>query len=94
MIRNVVMMKLKPDYDPSLLNTLLARLHTLNCPGTLSYTAAVDAGLRSGNWTVAIVADFIDVDSYRGYDENTEHNQIRAELAPLIEEIARVQFVL
>jgi hypothetical protein len=94
MVRNVVMMKLKSGYDASLLDTLLARLYTLNCPGTLSYSAALDAGLRSGNWTVAIVADFVDVDSYRGYDQDVEHNQIRAELAPMIEEIARVQCVL
>lgn len=94
MIRNVVMMKMKPGHDTSLLDTLVARLYTLNCPGTLSYTAALDAGLRPGNWTLAVVADFVDVDSYRGYDEDPKHNQIRAELAPMIDEVARVQFVL
>lgn len=94
MIRNVVMMKMKPNFDTSLLEELLARLKRMNCPGTISYTADLDAGLREGNWTLAIVSDFADVESYRGYDSDREHNQIRAELAPMIEETARVQFTL
>ncbi len=94
MIRNVVMMKMKPDFDASLLEELLARLRRMNCPGTMSYTADLDAGLLEGNWTLAIVSDFVDVEAYRGYDSDHEHNQIRAELAPMIEEIARVQFAL
>lgn len=94
MIRNVVMMKMKPNYDSSLLEELLDRLRQMNYPGTISYTADVDAGLREGNWTLAIVADFKDVEAYRGYDADHEHNLIRAELAPMIEEVARVQFTL
>jgi hypothetical protein len=30
----------------------------LNCPGTLSYVIGDDLGLRDGNWSFAIVADF------------------------------------
>ncbi|MCL5973353.1 MAG: Dabb family protein [Ferrimicrobium sp.] len=94
MIRNVVMMKLKPNYDATLLDELIDRLKRLCCPGTLSYTVGLDAGLRQGNWTLAIVADFTDTSAYRAYDDDTRHNQIRAELGPLIDEVARAQFVL
>jgi hypothetical protein len=94
MIRNVVMMKLTPDHDATVLDGLIRRLQRLGCPGTLSYTIGLDAGLREGNWTLAIVADFRDIESYRGYDTDEEHNRIRAELAPLILEVARIQFEL
>lgn len=69
-------------------------LRQLNCPGTVSYTLGDDLGLREGNWSFAIVADFADVSSYRGYDEDAEHNRWRGLLAPYAERIARVQFEL
>jgi hypothetical protein len=40
------------------------------------------------------VADFKDADSYRACDQDAEHNRVRARLAPLAEQIARVQFGL
>ena len=53
----------------------------------------VDAGLREGNWSYAITADFIGEESYRRYDLDEEHNRVRREMfAPLSDEIARVQF--
>ncbi len=69
-------------------------LRNLNCPGTLSYTIGDDLGLREGNWSFAIVADFTDVAAYQGYDTDAEHNRVRARLAPLTEQIARLQFEL
>ena len=94
MLRNVVMMKFKSGYDQELLGTLIQRLKSLNCPGTIGYSIGLDAGLREGNWDLAIVADFEDIDSYRGYDSDDEHNRIRAELAGLLAEVARAQFIL
>jgi Stress responsive A/B Barrel Domain len=64
----------------------------LNCPGTLSYVIGDDLGLRDGNWSFAIVADFSDADAYRAYDQDEEHNRARAGLLPMTEAIARVQF--
>ena len=64
----------------------------LNCPGTLSYTIGNDLGLREGNWSFAIVADFTDAEAYRAYDHDPEHNQARAGLIQLTEQIARIQF--
>lgn len=94
MIRNVVMIKLRPDHDRARMAEIQNRLRSLDCPGTLAYTIGPDAGFRDGNWSVAIVADFIDEDSYRAYDADEEHNRIRAELAPMVESIARVQLRL
>ena len=66
----------------------------LNCPGMLSYVIGDDLGLRDGNWSFAIVADFADADAYRAYDQDEEHNHARAGLLPMTEQIARVQFVV
>ncbi|RJQ74701.1 Dabb family protein [Pseudonocardiaceae bacterium YIM PH 21723] len=92
MLRNVVMVKLKPEHDPVWAAEMRAKFAALDCPGTVSYTIGPDAGLREGNWTYAIVADFTDVAAYQGYDQDAEHNRLRAELAPMVEQISRVQF--
>jgi stress responsive alpha/beta barrel protein len=92
MIRNVVLVKLKPGVDPVEVAATQQDFLDLKCPGTLNYTLGDDLGLREGNWSFAIVADFTDADAYRGYDVDAAHNQARARLAPLATEIARVQF--
>ncbi|MHA0287507.1 Dabb family protein [Mycobacterium sp. C3-094] len=94
MIRNVVLAKLKDGYDAAELTQIQQGLRDLNCPGTVAYSVGSDAGLREGNWDFVIVADFADVESYRGYDADAEHNALRARLAPMVEQIARAQMEL
>lgn len=94
MIRNVVLVKLRDDHDPAWAADLRARLAALDCPGTESYTIGPDVGLREGNWSFGIVADFTDAEAYQAYDADQEHNRLRAELAPHVEQIARLQFEL
>ena len=94
MIRNVVLVKLKAGQDAAVIAEIQKGLRGLDCPGTVSYTVGDDLGLREGSWSFAIVADFTDEDSYRAYDQDAEHNRIRARLAPLAEQVARVQFEL
>jgi hypothetical protein len=91
-IRNVVMVKLRPEHDPVWLAGLLRRFQSLNCPGTVAYTIGTDLGFKEGAWSLAIVADFVDEAAYRAYDLDEVHNALRAELAPHAEQIARVQF--
>ena len=92
MIRNVVLVKLKPGQDPAEVADIQDDFRRLDCPGTVSYTIGSDVGLRDGNWSFAIVADFTDADAYRAYDLDPAHNRARARLAPLAELIARAQF--
>ena len=94
MIRNVVLVKLKAGQDPAAVAEIQEAFRNLDCPGTLSYTIGDDLGLREGNWSFAIVADFTDADSYRAYDQDAGHNRVRARLAPMAEQIARAQFQL
>jgi hypothetical protein len=91
-IRNIVLVKLKPDQDPAVIAKAQQAFLDLNCPGTLSDVIGDDLGLREGNWSFAIVADFTGAEAYRAYDLDPAHNQARAGLIPLTEQIARVQF--
>jgi quinol monooxygenase YgiN len=93
-IRNIVLVKLKPGQDPAVVAKAQQAFLELNCPGTLSYEIGDDLGLREGNWSFAIVADFTDAAAYRAYDQDAAHNQARAVLGPLTEQIARIQFEL
>jgi hypothetical protein len=93
-IRNIVLVKLKPRQDPWAVAQAQQAFLDLNCPGTLSYVIGDDLGLREGNWSFAIVADFTDAAAYRAYDQDPAHNQARAGLGPLTEQVARIQFEL
>ena len=92
MVRNIVLVKLAPGQDPAAIAEAQQAFLRLNCPGTLSYVIGDDLGLRDGNWSFAIVADFADADAYRAYDNDEAHNRARAGLLPMTEQIARVQF--
>jgi hypothetical protein len=92
MIRNVVVGKLKPGVAPEDVEKALDAIVALDPPGCLDMKVGTDAGLREGNWDFTIVVDFADVDSYRAYDEDDEHNRVRRELfAPISEDIVRIQ---
>ena len=92
MIRNIVLVKLKPKQDSAAVKKAQQAFLDLDCPGTLAYEIGDDLGLREGNWSFAIVADFTDAEAYRAYDRDSAHNEARAGLVPLTEQIARIQF--
>jgi hypothetical protein len=93
-IRNVVMVQLTPDADPAEVRAIQDGFRAMKLSGCLSYTVGNDLGLRDGNWSFAIVADFTDEAAYRNYDADAEHNRLRGLLAPVTEGIARCQFEL
>jgi Stress responsive A/B Barrel Domain len=76
-IRNIVLVKLKPGQDPAVVAKAQQAFLDLNCPGTLSYVIGDDLGLREGNWSFVIVADFTGAEAYRAYDQDPAHNQAR-----------------
>jgi hypothetical protein len=62
-------------------------------PAIRRYTAGPDAGLAAGNGDYAVVATFDDVDGWRAYDTDPEHNRIKAELIkPRLASRSAVQF--
>lgn len=88
------MVRMREGYDEQWLSDLLPRFQGLDCPGTVAYSIGVDLGLREGNWTVSIVADFRDEASFLAYDTDEAHGLLKAELAKNAEQVARVQFQL
>jgi quinol monooxygenase YgiN len=94
MICNVVMVVLREDHDREEVAAIQAGLRALDPPGCRRYRLGNDLGLRDGNWSFAIVAEFEDEASYRAYDLDPEHNRLRARLGAQVSEIARVQFEL
>lgn len=93
MIRNVVLGRLAADADPARLEDAFAALRRLQVEGLLGLQTGRDVGLREGNWDYAITADLADVEAYRRYDSDEEHNRIRREyFGPLSEQIVRCQF--
>ncbi len=91
-IRSVVLVELKPGADRDAVAAIQAGFRGLGLPGTVSYSLGDDLGLKDGNWSFAIVADFTDAAAYRNYDQDAEHNRLRGLLAPHLERIARAQF--
>lgn len=92
MIRNVVVGKLRPGVAPEDVEKALDAIMALDPPGCLDMKVGLDAGLREGNWDYTITTDFADVDAYRAYDLDDEHNRIRRELfAPIAEDAVRIQ---
>ncbi|GAA4119901.1 hypothetical protein GCM10022215_22910 [Nocardioides fonticola] len=94
MIRNVVVGVLRDEATPDEARTALAALAALRVEG-VSYEmhTGLDLGLREGNASYAITADFADEEAYRVYDADEEHNRIRRELfAPISASIHRIQF--
>ena len=92
MIRNVVVGKLKPGVDLAAVEPALAAVAALRPDGLLDSRLGTDLRLREQGWDFAITSDFVDEASYRAYDQDAEHNRIRAELfAPICEQIVRVQ---
>jgi hypothetical protein len=92
MIRNVVVGRLRPAEDPAqhaadaaLLQEGLAGIAALKFPGMLAMTTG----------SFAITNDWQDVESYRVYDADEEHNRLRREIfAKICQDIARVQIDL
>jgi hypothetical protein len=93
MIRNVVLGRLKDGVELSAVEPGLAAIAALAPDGILDCKVGTDLRLRDESWDFAITSDFADEASYRAYDLDEEHNQVRRELiAPHCAEVARVQF--
>jgi hypothetical protein len=82
MIRHVIMVKFKPeatDQNIGFLHAFWEESRT-RYKGMLGLTYGRDAGLRDGNWTTTAVFDFVDEESWRVFDTDAYHNEVRAQL--------------
>ena len=88
------MVKLRQGYEAAPVDEFISGMRALAVPGMRTLTAGPDAGLREGNWDLAVVADFEDAAAYRVYDADAEHNRLRAVLKNQVDSLARCQFEL
>lgn len=93
MVRNVVLIRCKPGTGTEQIDALEAALRAIDFPDRTNFSMGEDLGLRDGNMSLAIVADFCDEDAYRRFDAEEEHNRVRRELlAPMAESVERCQY--
>ncbi len=99
MIRNGVLGRLRPPRDAAQAEADVAALRVglVGLAGCLRRSAELRG--RRGRWVagerwrLAITSDWAEVESYRAYDEEPEHNRLRrVGFGPLCPDIARVQF--
>jgi|SRR5271165_2402253 len=78
MIRHVVLFTWTEGMTDALEQQFAAELNALapKLPGVRAYHAGPDEGINDGNYDFAVVADFDDIDSYLGYRDNAEHQDI------------------
>lgn len=93
MIRNVVLIRCKPGTSAQDVADLEAALRRIDFPERTNFSMGGDLGLRDGNMSLAILADFPDEDAYRRFDVDEEHNRVRRELiAPIAVAVERCQY--
>jgi heme-degrading monooxygenase HmoA len=95
MIRHVVLFTWDDEMTDELERQFAAELTALapKLKGLLSYHAGPDLGLVEGNFDFAVVADFEDAESYLGYREHPEHQEIIGRLSrPHAKTRASVQY--
>ncbi len=93
--RHVVMFKLQPDTSAAQREAILAGLARL--PGAIaeirSFVFGTDAGLAQGNFDVAVVAEFDDVEAYKRYAAHPVHVEfVTTTVRPHLAQRSAVQF--
>ena len=96
MIRNVVVGRVREGVPAEQVEAAIQALRDLTVEGVeFRVVGGQDRGLREGNASFALTADFVSDEAYRTYDADPEHNRIRRELfAPISSSIERIQFAL
>ena len=96
MIRNVVVGRVREGVPAEQVEAAIQALRDLRVEGVeFRLVGGQDRGLREGNASFALTADFVSDEAYRTYDADPEHNRIRRELvAPISSSIERIQFAL
>ncbi len=95
MIRHVVLMAWNEAATPEKVRQVVDELTALgpHLSGLRAYHAGADAGINSGNYDFAVVADFDDADSYAAYRDDPGHRDIvNRMIAPMLRERAAVQY--
>jgi len=95
-ITHLVMFRWKPEIPEGQVERITAALSALPAvvPTIRSYRCGPDVGAGgAANFDYAVAATFDDIEGWRVYDEDAEHNRVRAEVVrPWLAERAAAQF--
>jgi hypothetical protein len=82
MLHHVVTFKLKPDAPADQVERIAEAINALaeTLPEVRSMAVGADLGLRDGNASFALAAQFDDVDGFKVYADHPEHIRIITEL--------------
>lgn len=94
MIRHVVICQFRQGAPSEVIDEFLGAIGGVHTEGLRSLTFGTDLGLRDGNASYSLVADFEDAAAYQRFDEDPEHQRIRAAIAPIVVSATRVQFAI
>jgi hypothetical protein len=95
MFRHCVLMKFETDATDSQRATALDRIRALSdiIPEVLSLAVGTDAGLREGNFDLAVVADFENPEMYEIYASHPAHLEMLSTVVkPILAHRAAVQY--
>ena len=95
MLRHVVVFTWSDDADEERRAATLAALGRLpeTVGGMTAFAVGPDAGLRAGNASAALVADFPDAEAWRRYAEDPVHLQVIADhVTPILASRTAVQY--
>lgn len=95
MLRHVVVFTWSDDADEERRAATLAELSRLpeTVGGMTAFAVGPDAGLREGNASAALVADFPDVEAWRRYSEDPVHLKVIADhVTPILAVRTAVQY--
>ncbi len=95
MFRHVVLFSWKPEATDGQKQTFTAEL--LKLPGVIpeirAYHVGPDAGVNTGNYDFAVVAEFDDRAGYLVYRDHPDHRAVITQyLQPIVAQRAAVQF--
>lgn len=94
MFRHVVLFRWSPDAGSPAREAAVAALQewAVQARDYGTVRAGTDAGLKEGNWDVAVVAEFADQAGYEGYAADSRHLQmIASHITPNVAARAAVQ---
>jgi hypothetical protein len=93
MIRNIVLVKLKPGTTDEQIGALRDALAAIPFAGRHNPLVERDLGLVDETMDIVITADFDDEPTYQAWFADAEHNRVRQELLiPFTERSARIQY--
>lgn len=97
MLRHVVMMQLSNHATEADVTAIVEGLRGLPAlvPEIRSYSVGVDVGLAEGNYDLVVVGDFDDVDGYKAYSANADHQAVISErIKPFMAARSAVQYAV